>query len=87
MTDHEITYTITRGDDDIELIVGYSVSRFYPARGPSWGCPGEPAEGGEITELEITLDGRPFELTDAEMRRVEDHIYQSHDYSEEYEYA
>jgi hypothetical protein len=37
------------------LVVDYKCSRYYPATGPSFNSPGEPAEGGEIEEVEVTL--------------------------------
>jgi len=83
---HTLNYTLTRDDEDIELEIEYSVSRYYPARGPSWSSPGEPAEGGEIEELEITRDGVEFRVTNAERDKIESYVYETHDFSEEYEY-
>lgn len=71
-------YTLTR-EDDIELDIEYSVSRFYPATGPSWSSPGEPAEGGDIEQLDITHNGQPFEVTPAERQEIEDWIYDRHE--------
>lgn len=74
--------TVTRGDDEIEIEIEYTVARFYPAQtyGPPEDC--SPAEGGEVEELSAFHDGKPFELTDAEAERIEQRIYETHDYSE-----
>jgi hypothetical protein len=71
---------ITRDDEDIELDVYYSMSRYYPARlgGPPEYC--YPAEGGEIEELTAYLDGKPFALTPDDARSVERQVYDNHDY-------
>lgn len=76
----EITYTLTRGDDEFDLTIEYSVARYYPAQtyGPPEHC--SPAEGGEIEEFEATLDGEPFALTAEEQAAIEAHIYDTHDY-------
>lgn len=76
-------YTLTRDDAEIELEVEYTVADYHAATGPSWNDPGSPAEGGEIEELTITHDGEPFALTDAEELKLEEHIYETHDYSED----
>lgn len=82
MADHSTTYTLTRDDEDIELEIEYSVSAYYPARGPSWSSPGEPAEGGEIEELLIFHDGERYLVTNEEFRAIEQHIYDTHDFRE-----
>ena len=74
-----LIYTLTRGDDDIDIDVEYSLSKFYPATGPSWSSPGEPAEGGDVEDISITLDGKPFELTPVEAEQVEAHILMMHE--------
>lgn len=79
----DITYTITRGDEVFELVVEYRVAPRIPARGPSWDSPGEPEEGGEIVEIHIEHDGEPFTPTDAEQDAIEQHIYETHDYSDD----
>lgn len=80
MFDHATTCTLTRDDDDIDVDVEYSVSRLYPARGPSWSSPGEPAEGGEIEALEATINGNPLTLTASEIEQIEHQIYDTHQY-------
>lgn len=77
----EITYTLTRGDEDIELDVEYSVAPYYPA---TWH---DPAEGGEITEMTVTRDGEPFALTDEEQNALDQWVYDHHDYDDDYEYS
>ena len=42
------------GSEEILADVSFSVSRYYPMRGPSFNSPGEPAEGGEIEDLTVT---------------------------------
>lgn len=75
------TYTLTRDDDEIELEVDYCVSPYYPATGPSWSSPGEPAEGGEIEDIAIFgPDGAEFTPTADELRAIEQHIYETHEY-------
>lgn len=83
---HTITHTITRDGTEIELDIEYAVADYFPARGPSWDSPGDPAEGGEIETLEATLDGKPFTLTAEEQEAIEVWIYENHDYSEEPDY-
>lgn len=75
-----MNYTLTRGEDDFELELDYSVSPYVAARtyGPPEDC--SPAEGGEIEELDITHNGDPFTVTDKEMQAIERHIYGHHDY-------
>lgn len=80
---HKITYALTRGEQTVTLDVEYDVANYYPASGPSWDSPGEPAAGGEITELRILFEGHPFLPTAAETNAIEQHIYQTHDYSDD----
>lgn len=80
---HSLIYTLTRGDDEIELEVEYSVSPYDPGctYGPPENC--YPPEGGEVEELSAFRDGKPFPLTDAEREQIERHIYETHDYSDD----
>lgn len=78
------TYTLTRDDADIELDVEYSISPYYPARGPSWSCAGEPAEGGEVEDMTVTHDGQPFAVTADEADQIEAHIYEIHEDDDDY---
>lgn len=77
---YEIAYTLTRGEEDIDLTIEYSMSAYFPAQtyGPPEHC--SPAEGGEIDEMTILRDGWPFTLTEEEERAVEDFVYDHHDY-------
>jgi len=77
---HLLTYTIERGDDEIDIDVEYTVGRFYPAQtyGPPEHC--SPAEGGDVETLDAFRDGEPFPLTDAERDRIEARIYDTHEY-------
>lgn len=83
-----ISYTLTRpseafGENDYQLTVYYEVAAHYP--GNSWGLPEdcEPPSGGEIEELMVEHDGKPFALTDDEQTKLEAHIYETHDYSDD----
>lgn len=82
---HSAKYTLTRGDDDIELDVEYSTSAYDP--GNTYGLPEdcEPPSGGEIEEMTITLAGEnaEFPLTDAEMVELEKWLYENTDYSDD----
>lgn len=85
---HTIIYTLTRGEDDIDLEVEYTVAPFDPGciSGPPEYC--EPPSGGEVEELDAFLDMVPFPLTDAEREDIERYIYDNHDYqAEAYGYA
>lgn len=75
-------YTLMRGDDEIELEVEYSVSRFYPAQ--NYGPPGDcrPAEGGEVEEVTAFHNGEHFRITADEAREIERHIYETHGYDD-----
>lgn len=78
-----LAYTLARDDDEIELEIEYLVAPFYPATGPSWSSPGEPAEGGEIEDLAIFgPDGGEFTPTARELRQIEAHIYETHQYED-----
>jgi len=81
-----LDYTLTRGDEEIELSVDYSVSKFYPATGPSWSSPGEPAEGGDVEHLSAFLDGDEIELMADEADEIEAHILMTHEDDDEAEY-
>lgn len=69
------TFTLTRGDETFVLDVEYEVAPL--SGGPDW-----PSEGGEITDMAITWHDQPFELTDKEREAIEQHIYETHDYSD-----
>ena len=58
---HEITYTLTRGDQTVTLDVEYDVAAYDP--GSTWGLPedSEPPSGDAL----------------------EQHIYETHDYSDD----
>lgn len=80
---HELTYTLARGDQTVILDVVYDVADRIPASGPSWNDPGSPEEGGEITELKIQFEGVDFTMTQSELDALEQHIYETHDYSDD----
>lgn len=79
----DITYTLVRGDQTVELDIEYDVADYDP--GNSYGLPEdcEPPSGGEITELRVLFEGALFTLTDAETNAIEQHIYVTHDYSDD----
>ena len=76
---NSLTYTITRGDEDIELDIEYSLSPYDP--GSSWGPPEncDPPSGGDVEELTAYFDGKPFELKPDEDERIEAHILMTHE--------
>lgn len=78
-----LAYTLTRGEDEIDIDVEYTVSRFYPAQlyGPPEHC--SPAEGGDVETLDAFFDGVPIGLSDVERARIEQRIYETHDYGTE----
>jgi len=59
---HRFTFDtlVTRGDEEIEVRVTYSVSPFVAAT--YW----QPAEGGEVEIISVKRDGQEISLTDAE---------------------
>lgn len=77
------TYTITRDDEDIDLEIEYTVAPYDPGNsyGPPEHC--EPPSGGEIETMDVLVDGKPFALTDEEQAQVDQHIYDTHDYSDD----
>jgi hypothetical protein len=84
-----ITWTVERQNakgelEEIELKIEYTCSPYDPGctYGPPENC--YPPEGGEIEELTAYgPDGKEFKLTDEENEKLESHIYENHDYSEE----
>lgn len=80
-----IRYTLTRGNEEIDLEIDYTVAPYNPGR--TWGClpeDYEPPSGGEIEDMFIAgPDGSEFTPTDAELQEIERHIYWNHDYSED----
>lgn len=84
---HSIEYTITRGDEDIEIMVDYSLSKSHPATGPSWSSPGEPAEGGDVEYMTAFFDGDEIELTADEADQVEAHILMIHEDDDDFREA
>lgn len=74
---HEITYDLTRGEQTVTLDVEYDVAAYIPA---SWH---DPAEGGELTECKVRFEGVDFIMTQDELDALEQHIYQTHDYSDD----
>lgn len=77
---HATRYTLSRGDDDLELEIEYTVAPYDPGCtfGPPEYC--YPPEGGEVEELAAYHKGEPVTLTDAERERIEEHIYATHEY-------
>lgn len=75
-------YTLVRDDETFVLDVEYEVAPYDP--GVSWGPPEDcyPPEGGEITDLDIYHGDERFEVTDKEREAIEQHIYETHDYSD-----
>ena len=79
---HNIEFTIERDGQEIDLEIEYEVAPYCAGNtyGPPEFC--EPPSGGEVEEMTATLDGQEFPLTDAERKKIEQHIYDTHDYDE-----
>lgn len=75
----ETAFTLTRGEEDIDLLVEYSLTPYHPGNrhAPPEFC--APPSGGEVERLSALLDGVPLDLTDAEYRQIERHIEETHD--------
>ena len=84
---HFTKYELERGEETFILEIDYITSPYDPGRtyGPPEDC--YPPEGGEIEEIDITCNGKPFELTDAEMRELETWLYETTDYSDDRDYG
>ena len=76
----ETTFTLTRGDDEIDILVEYSVTPYHCGNrhAPPEFC--APPTGGEVEQLIALLDGDPLDLTDAEYQQIERHIEETHDH-------
>lgn len=81
---HNTTYTLVRDDDEIDIEVEYEVADYYPGRfGGPYGDR-EPPSGGEVETLDAFLGGKPFDLTAAEIEKIEQHIIATHNYGSEW---
>lgn len=81
---HAIKYTLERDDETFDLEIDYSVAAYDP--GNTYGLPEncEPPSGGEIEDLAIFgPDGKEFTPTAEELQKIEAHIYETHDYSDD----
>ena len=78
-----MNYCLERGDNEFELVIDYDINPYDPGRtsGPPEDC--YPPEGGDVTDLRATLDGKPFELTSDEENKICAHIQQTHDHNED----
>lgn len=78
---HSTTYLLVRGDEEFELEIEYDIDPYDP--GVTSGRPEicYPPEGGCVTDMIQTLDGKPFEITDAEDEEITRHIERTHDHS------
>jgi len=81
----EIDYTLTRNDEDLDVIVEYEVSQYYPAQ--TYGLPENcyPEEGGEGTELTVWHEGNELTLTSHEEQEIERYIRNTHVYGVGYD--
>lgn len=69
------TIHVERGEEEVEVDLSATISRYVPARVNCSIENSHPAEGGELEDVEATVDGKPFELTDAERERAEQALY------------
>lgn len=82
MNTYSIPYTWWPDDADepVELELEYSVTRYYPATGPSWNDPGSPAEGGDIVDLTAYCEGQPYDLSVRQYETIVRWLYDNHDF-------
>ena len=77
--------------EEIEVEIHGSVAPIVRGRfnGPSEDC--YPDEGGEVEDIEASVDGKPFELTDEETQKAEEALVEAAadqddgDYEDDYE--
>ncbi|OJF89604.1 hypothetical protein AX761_24335 [Rhizobium sp. 58] len=74
-----LSYTLTRGDEEIDLEIEYSLSPYDP--GNSCGLPEDcdPPSGGDVEEMTAFLGGEEFSLLAAEFDEIEAHILMTHE--------
>jgi hypothetical protein len=84
------TYTLTtsRGggindaiEEEQEFTVTYTISKGYPASGPSYASGGEPAEPPQVELLTVEMDGKPYDGDDVDW--LVTYIEENHDYAAE----
>lgn len=77
---HDTTFLLTRGDEEFELYVEYDIDPYDPGvtSGPPENC--YPPEGGGVSDMRITVDGKPFEVTDEDDQRITRHVEETHDH-------
>lgn len=92
-TTYNLKWTVTRGEEDIDICVDYEMTPIIPAQtyGPPENC--YPAEGGEITITSVwrkadeDMPKAPeFTLTDEEISVLEQHIWDNPPVSDDYYY-
>jgi hypothetical protein len=73
MSQHSFTHTLERDSGDLEVEVTYDLEGYYyPARGPSFAGPAEPAEYPEVASWEVRDGlGYPVPLSKVEADEVE----------------
>jgi hypothetical protein len=76
----EISFTLTRGDDEIDLVIEYSLTPYHPGNRHARPEFCAPPSGGEVEQLTAFLDGAPLDLSDVEYRLIEGHIEETHDH-------
>lgn len=78
-----INYTLERDEEEIDLVIDYEVSKYYPGRysGPPEDC--YPPEGGEITSFIVTHNDDLFDVSQEEIEKIEAFIYDNHNYDED----
>ena len=65
-----------------EYVVTYTISKGYPATGPSYASGGEPAEPPEVELIDVTCDGLPFASAEHDDWFVHQ-IAEQHDHADE----
>lgn len=74
-----MTITIHRGDDELEVEVEYTISPYIPESGPTYDCGGQPAEGGEVELISVTIGTEKLETTPDEDDWLANYISENHE--------
>lgn len=83
----EMPYTITRADEDIDVVLEYEIDDYVPAQtyGPPECC--SPADGGCVTEITAVRSGsgKPIDLTTDEEAAAIEFVELNHELDDGYD--